>query len=66
MKRRWSKVEPEEFAELEERFAEAGPTFEYLAQYKEVVVLAPPTPIHQLLQSVLEGCQSVYLHQRLR
>lgn len=50
------KVEPEEFAELEELFdGETLPAFEYFAQSKEVVVLPPPTPIHQSLQSALEG-----------
>ena len=44
-----------EFAQLEKIFeGESQPTFEYFADSKEVVVLSPPSPIHQHLQSAME------------
>lgn len=45
----------DEFAQLEKIFdGESQPTFEYFADSQEVVVLSPPSPIHQHLQSGME------------
>ena len=45
----------DEFAQLEKIFeGESQPTFEYFADSQEVVVLSPPSPIHQHLQSAME------------
>ena len=50
------KVEPEELAEIEKKFdGENQPSFEYFAQSKEIVVLSPPTLIHQHVQFAIEG-----------